>query len=770
MSKFVNPKPAFTASAAALLIIAAAASPAVSAQELEEIVVTAQKRAQGINDIGITVNAFEEAQLDNFGVQTSSDLEKLVPGLTITNAQPSGVPTFTIRGVGFQSFSAGASSTVGLYIDETNIPYSVLFGGSMFDIERVEVLKGPQGDLYGRNSTAGQINFVSRKPTKEFEGGVALGYGRFDVVDFESFVSGSLSETAQGRVALKYVRSSEGWQRSLTRPGDTLGELDELNVRALLNVELSDSAELLLNIHHNRNNSENMAATALTDNTGGLLGPLPLSTGDSRAADWTPTHRPQNDNKATGVSAKLTWNLSDGLALTSISAYDDFRRNDLYGTSGLPVADADSTNQTEISVFSQELRLEKSDLPGWYLLGGLFYSDDSIDEDYLLINGGGFLGVALGLNGLSTRWKQDTDSTSLFGRAEWQFADKLKLTMGARYTQENRDWSGCTYDSGDGTLAGLWNNILTPFLLVPFGAPNPGTLRPRGCGVYDDIRTSPTFGTFAIFSDEIETRKAMGKLTLEYAPTEDVLVYGTLATGFKSGGFNGAAVQTHQGLLPYRPEDLTSFELGVKATLLDRRLQLNAAAFAYRYKDKQEGTIAVTPVGNIVVAVTNVPRSEIRGAEIESRWQLAEGLIWDLGVAYLDTEITEYQQIDPVASVWPNVVTFDASGNALDNSPEWQANSALTYTHSLSESLKLTLAGVLSYKGDSITVNQNIEGYTLVNARVGLSAADDRWSVFAWGRNITDEYYYHSESTSNCCIVRLNGQPATWGITASYRF
>ncbi len=416
------------------------------------------------------------------------------------------------------------------------------------------------------------------------------------------------------------------------------------------------------------------------------------------------------------------------------------------------------------------MRLEWTDIEDWYVLAGVFYSSDEIDEDYLLENGGGILGLALGLDGLSTRWEQDSESIAVFGHVEWDFTDKMRLTLGARYTQEERDWSGCTYDSGDGTLAGLWNNILTPFVLIPAGAPDPGLIGPGDCGVYNDIQTSPGFGTFGVYSQKIETNKTMGKITLDYAPSDDVLIYGTVSTGFKSGGFNGAAVQTHQGLIAYRPEDLTSFELGIKSTLLDSRLQLNAAAFYYDYEDKQQGTVAVTPVGNIVVAVTNVPESEVIGAELESRWQLTEGLLWDVGVAYLDTEITNYQQVDADNSIWPTVVTFDASGNPLDNSPEWQANSTLTFIRPITDSLDLLIAGDMSYKGDSTTVNQLIEGYTLYNARIGISDRDGKWSLMAWGRNLTDEYYYHSESVSNCCIVRLNGQPETYGVTASYNF
>ena len=753
-----------------LLVFSAAWLPLTAVAQLEEIIVTAQKREQGVNDVGITVNAFDSTQLEAYGVQRPDDLETLVPGLTVTNDQPAGVPVFTIRGVGFQNFSAGSSSTVGLYLDETNIPYSVLIGNALFDIERVEVLKGPQGDLYGRNTTAGQINFVSAKPTEQFAAGVEVSYGRYDTIDTVAYLSGPISDNINGRIAASYLKSGEGWQQSLSRSGDELGELDELGIRGLLDIQFSENVDLLLNLHYYSNQSENMAGTTLEDFTGGALGPLATSDDNPEAADWTPDHRPENDNEAIGVSAKLNWQINDGLALTSITAWDDFERNDLYDTSGIPQTDADSTNKTDITVFSQELRLEWSDIEDWYVLAGLFYSNDEIDEDYLLENGGGILGLALGLDGLSTRWEQDSDSIAVFGHAEWEFTDNWRLTLGGRYTQEEREWTGCTYDSGDGTLANLWNFILTPFLLIPAGAPDPGMLLPGECGVYNDIPDTPTFGQFDIYTQKIDTNKGMGKVTLDYSPTEDVLLYGTVSSGFKSGGFNGAAVQTHQGLIAYDPEELLSFEIGVKSTLLDNRWQLNAAAFHYNYDDKQQGTIAVTPVGNIVVAVTNIPKSEITGVELDSRMAITDGLTWDASVAYLDTEITRYQQVDPVNSVWPDVVTFDASGEPLDNSPEWQANSTLTWITAITDSLDLLIAGDVTYKSDSETVNQTIEGYTLYNARIGVSNNDGTWSLMAWGRNITDEYYYHSESISNCCSIRLNGQPEMYGVTFNYNW
>lgn len=752
---------------------------AAAQQTLEEVVVTAQKREQSINDVGITVNAFTAEQLTNYGVKSAEDLSTITPGLTVTDAQPAGVPVFTIRGVGFADFTTSSSSTVGLYFDEVNIPYSVMSRGVLFDVARVEVLKGPQGDLYGRNTTAGQINFVSAKPTSEFDGGVTVDYSRFNIFDVESFVSGPLSDAAQGRLAVKYVKSNEGWQQSLSRPGDTLGARDELGLRGLLNLQIGDNASLLLNLHYFRDRSENMAATAF-DGTAignptpeflGGAGPVDFSTDDNQAAEWAADFRPKRNNTLQGASAKLEWAVADGVNVTSITAYDEFERDpETWNTSGVAFEDGNTSNTTQLEVFSQEVRLSSDGDADFYWLAGLFYSQDELSEDYFFAMRESFFATALGINQIDTRYDQTTDSIAGFAHVEWKFADKFRLTLGARYTEEDREWTGCTYDTGDGTLASAWNFILTPFLIVPSGLPDPGPISPGGCGIYNDVPGTRNFGQLGEFSAPINTEKWMWKSTLDYAPSEDVLLYGTISTGFKSGGFNGAAAQMHSQLLPIRPEDLTAYEIGLKSTLFDRRLQLNAAAFFYDYENKQEPSVAVTPVGNIV-GLTNVPKSEVRGAEVEAHWLATDRLTLDLGVAWLKTEIVEYQAIDPIASVFPDVITFDASGAELANSPRWQANGTLTYKWPLPGGRSLSFGGDVAYKADNDgSVQDPISSYTLVNARVGFLADGDRWGVTLWGRNVLDEDYWLASSTSNCCYVRLNGMPRTYGVTLSYNF
>ena len=782
-------------------------------QALEEIVVTAQKREQGANDVGITMNAFTGEMLQDFGFSTAEDMAMLTPGLTVNETSATGVPLYTIRGVGYQDYSTAASSTVGLYFDEVAVPYTVMSRGLMFDINRVEVLKGPQGDLYGRNTTAGQINFVSNKPTDEFEAGVRVGYGSFATMDLEGFASGGFSDTVRGRVAARVIQSGEGWQKSLTRD-DELGELDTMAIRAMLEFDLGESANLLLNVHYVDDQSENRANTAYDGSIIGVgefsnpytpledyrlpggpnFGETPpwYSLGNNEAADWTNSYtsvqtgrtfnlRPQRDNQSTGASATLNWDIGD-VTLTSITALSQFDRVEANDWDGGFFNDSSNINTTDLSVFSQEIRFSGGD-DDFNWIAGAYYSSDEVDEYYHYfmsdsVFGNGSIPWGVGLFAptpileLDTKYTQDTDSIAAFGHMEWRFAESWRLTLGARYTSEERTWSGCTFVADDGTLAG--------FLNAQFGA----TLGPGDCGTIDDDPNSPNYifaviGTpdvnnaFHVFTDTINIDRMMGKVTLDYAFNDDVLVYGTISNGFKSGGFNGANSNTTLQLLPIREEVLTAYEAGIKATLGDGSAQFNAAAFFYDYKDKQEQDRAVTFVGNIS-GLTNVPKSEIMGAEAELQWVPADGWNIHVGVALLDTEVTEWMAVDPDASAWPNVVRRDVSGIELAMSPDLQFSTMITKAWDLSGGNVIDASIDYAYTGSTTGGAQPTDAtdsYGITNARIGYGAASGKWRLLLWGRNITDEYYFPAAYTGgNGPMIRVNGMPRTWGLTLDVKF
>ena len=783
------------------------------AAALEEVVVTAQKRAQGVNDIGITVNAFSGQELKSLGVYSSEDLAIYTPGLTVNDTAATGVPLYTIRGVGFQDYSTAASSTVGLYFDEVAIPYTVMSRGLIFDMARVEVLKGPQGDLYGRNTTAGQINFVSNKPTEEFEAGVSVSYGSYQSLELEGFVSGALSDSTNARLAIKTSQRGEGWQKSLTRD-DELGEKDASAIRAIFDIDLADNANLTLNLHYVDDKSDNRANTAydgrliginqfsnpyrqLADYilpSGANFGQTPpwYSTGDNEAADWTNSYtsplsgrtfnlRPQRDNQLVGGSAKLEWDLGPYI-LTSITSYDQFDREEANDWDGGFYNDSSNINTTDLSVFSQELRLSgETDNLNW--IAGVYYSKDEMDEYYHYFMSDSVFGtgsipfnavpfVFAPIRELDTKYVQKTTSTAAFGHIEWQFSEKTRLTVGARYTDEDRDWRGCTFVADDGSLGGFLNTL--------FGS----SVGPGDCGTIDDDPNSPTYifgllGTpninnaFPVYQESINTGKWMGKIGLDHAINEDLLVYGTLSQGFKSGGFNGANSNTTRQLNSYKPEELTSFELGIKSTLLDGSMQLNAAAFVYDYKDKQEQDRAVTFVGNIS-GLTNVPKSSISGAEIDLKWAATDRLRIDLGVAYLDTKVDEWQAVDTNASSWPTIVTRDASGIELAQSPELSWTARFDYAWPLANGMTMNLGGDASHTGETTggaQVEDATESYTVANARIGVTSEEGNWTATLWGRNITDEYYFPAAYTGgNGPYVRAAGMPSTFGISLDYDF
>jgi iron complex outermembrane receptor protein len=373
---------------------------------------------------------------------------------------------------------------------------------------------------------------------------------------------------------------------------------------------------------------------------------------------------------------------------------------------------------------------------------------------------------------LDTIYSQETDSAAVFGHVEWDFTDKWRLTLGARYTSEERTWSGCTFAADDGTLSS--------FLNVLFGT----TLVAGDCGTIDDDPNSPTFifpllGTpnvndaFHVFTDTIKTERAMGKITLDYAVNDDVLIYGTVSNGFKSGGFNGANSNTTLQLQPIREEVLTAFEAGIKATLLDGTMQLNAAAFFYDYEDKQEQDIAVAFVGNIS-GLTNVPESEITGAEIEMQWVPGEGWNVNLGIAFLDTEIKEWMAVDGDASEWPVVVRRDVSGQELAQAPELQVNALIGYQWTVGQDKLMDASMDYSFKdatSGGALASDATDSYSVINARIGFGTDDGRWRVLLWGRNLSDEYYYPSAYTGgNGPFIRSVGMPRTYGISLDYRF
>lgn len=733
-----------------------------------EIVVTAQKRAQGINDVPIAISAFSGAKLADAGVRSLETLSQVTPGLTVSSTAATGVPIYTIRGIGFSDYSTSASSTVGVYADEIALPYAVMTRGAFFDTGQVEVLKGPQGDLYGRNSTAGQINVNSARPTARPSAGVSADVSNWGGTSLEAYVSGPVAPGLKVRVAGK-VEEGGAWQKSISRPTDRLGNKDVMAVRGSLDWQASPAFSLFLSAHYIQDKSDNQAPTAYDGTLIGLSTlRLPVitttpagspvadfSTGNNRLADWaTGDLKPHRDNTLAGFVARAGLDL--GVAtLTSVTGYDHFRRREANAWDGWTANDSKNINTTHLNVFSEELRLASKDAgPLSWIVGG-YYSRDVMHENYAYFMQQSFYALALGIQTLDTRYDQTTSSLAGFAHAEYALGQGWRVLGGFRYTHEKRQWSGCTYDSGDGTLAAFVG-----------GAPG-------SCGTYNDLPGTPGYGTNSVFSDTISANRAMWRLGVDKKIGRS-LWYVTVSTGFKSGGFSGINTNLASQLLPYGPESVTAYELGMKLALPAHGLNLNASAFWYDYKNKQETNYINTFVGALA-QLTNVPRSRIRGVEVDARWQATPELLLTASTTYLDAKVTNWP--DAGVNGANNVaVPTDLAGARLANAPTWQSNGAITYERPVSETLHgFATADVEQrsfYSGGILALNAatGVPGYALLGARAGVKAADGKWQVSLWVRNLADKYYYTSAFSGNGIYVRMNGMPRTVGLSGRVSF
>ena len=672
-------------SAAVSAVLLAGAS-AASAQ-LEEVIVTAQKREQGANDIGMAISTLSGDAMQELRVLDSTDLAIAIPGLTYADTGLS-VPVYTLRGVGFNEESVQAAATVGVYNDQIGVPFPIMTRGLLMDNERVEVLKGPQGTLFGRNSTGGAINFISNKPTDEFEASVTAGYSRFETADLEGFVSGPITDSIRGRISARTIQSGEGWQKSVSRDDDH-GEYDKYSLRGLLAVDVTDSIDLLLRADYWNDKSDSMVPSFQSPAYQGLFGnanPIVeglLDTGDNarvstlneddnRDADWAGGNNrlggaPELDMNNRSFSATLNWAINDTLTLTSLTSYSKFENDSSYqndGFGGMPndktfgglsaqdtiaaivrdqydaydeLGHSHFTNDSEIESWFQELRIQgEYDNLTWIV--GANYADDDVNTRTLQvvdvstntnISFFPFPGE-IGLQTVDNFSQQDGTTWAVFAHTEWRFADAWKLTLGLRYDEDEKDFKGCTADNGDGdTTQYIATLVETSAGVVP-------DVEPGGCITFPE-------GSFtgSIIEKELDEDSTSGKVALDWNVTEDILTYASYSRGYKSGSFPTLSTNAESQLDPVVQEKVDAYEIGMKARFADGAAQLNAAAFYYDYTDKQLLGRVPTIFGALG-ALVNVPESEVTGAEFDLQWAPVDGLLLGLAATYLDTEVKDF--------------------------------------------------------------------------------------------------------------------------------
>lgn len=716
--------------------------------QIEEVIVTAQKREQSAQDIGMAISALTGQELRDRRIETPLDIQAVSPNVNVKEISPGLFPVFTIRGVGLNDFSANNNPTVGVYLDEVFLASTTQLTFQLFDIERVEVLKGPQGTLYGRNTTGGAISFFTRQASFEDEWRFSLGAGEYDLMEAEFMANKAVSDSFALRMAGKYVDQGEGFYESRTLNGEDIGAREEYALRLGGTWLASDTVDVAFKLEGSRSRSE----VGQFENFGtlepGSFPPQPCAAilegrldpnscsdalgysdtdGDPFEGDWNNDARFHSDSLA--GTLRVNWELGSG-TLTSVSGWLNFEREAFSDTDAGPFVQTEFDVQDEVDQFSQELRYSFSPTEDLQLIVGGFFSWDEVQIDVP-----GSLDDLL-LTRVHISSEQETRSAAVFAQAEWLMSERWSMTAGVRLTNEEKEFEGGMDD-------------LNPFgsscLLSPFCAPGD---------------TGPV--ALAFNDEQISTTEPSARLALNYQAREDVMLYASIARGFKSGGFFGGGFVTSDSQLePFDEEILVAYEAGLKSRWLENSLQLNAAVFYYDYSDVQ--TFTQVDAGNVsVLKLSNVDEADIYGFEADLLWQPLDGLLLQANVGYLDTELGEFEA--------PGGGLIE-KGNELPNAPEWTYNLLARYQWTLGAAGTLSAQADYAFTDDNFREAVNIpflatEDYGLWGARLTLRSADERYELALWGKNLSDEEYRlhgFDNGTGNGGLTY--GAPRTWGVS-----
>lgn len=725
----------------ALAAAVAAFSVSINAAMLEEVLVTAQKREQSVMDLGLSVSVVDESEIRDRRITMVTDIPLFTPNATIKEFIPGLMPIITIRGVGLNDFNAANNPTTGVFIDEVPLSSLALLSSDFYDLARMEVAKGPQGTVYGRNATAGALNIVTASPSLEgTEGRIQLGAGNFETFDLEGMANIPLSDTAALRVSGKAINQGEGFWDNRTL-GSDIGQREVLMGRAKLLWVPSDRTEVLFRVEGQHVRSElgsgeffgalPTAATTACPGSPSCSNFLGYSDTDNDpfTGDWSVN--PDYDMDQVVASIRVDHETDLG-TFTSLTGYVDFDRSYSADVDASPAQITDFDNVDEVQQWSQEFRLTGGD-DGFTWQLGAFYSRDEILTTYA-----GSLQALLNTTSFSST---DVDATTYaaFANGEYSLTDSVSLIGGVRISDEEKSNVGFTQD-----LVSLPPASFLTF--APFGTP-PITL--------------------AAIDDEVSDSSVDWRLGINWQPADELLVYASASQGTKSGGFfTGVATQQEQ-LEPYEPETLTAYEIGAKGQGFDGSLRYEIAAFIYDYEDVQtyirdnSGAVPTQRLGNVSGA-------DIQGAEASLTWvpRSIEGFSALFTAAFLDTELDAFAGPEGLVP----------SGNTLPNAPESSFSIDLRYRVSLGDNWDVELA-VDSRFQDDVNLdalndpNLTSDSFTVTNARISLYKREDL-DVSLWGKNVTDEEYV-LQGINQLALgngYRVYGPPRTWGVSLSKQF
>ncbi len=738
--------------------VALLATSTVAQAALDEIIVTAQKRAENIQKVPLSVTALTGDKIDilSSGGADIRFLRARVPSLYIESSFGRTFPRFYIRGLGNTDFDLNASQPVSLVYDDVVLESPILKGFPVFDLDKIEVLRGPQGTLFGRNTPAGLIKFDSKKPSQESEGYGKISYGRFNSVNAEGAFGGPISDVLSARVSVMFQHRDDWIDNTFTGQNDALGGFDEFAGRGQLLFEPNEDFSALLNVHGRKldGTARVFRGNLFTPGTNNIR---PGFKRDKVSQDGSNTQ----DVNEIGGSLKLEYD-TGSVTLTSITGYENaeiFTRGDIDGGFGdvfggvfptgpglIPFATTTQDNIPSLEQITQEVRLTTNEWGRFDFQIGAFFFNEDLDAETLDFGANNATPVAIAVQ------TQETTAWAIFGSADVEITDQLNVTGGVRFSSDEKDFSASrTVDTRPGFLG--------------FG------------GVFTPASVSP--------DDEVVS----WDVSATYAVNDDVNVYGRIARGFRAPSVQGriaffsipGALSPNDAISVAKTETVLSFEGGIKSLLFDGRARINASGFYYTIDDQQ--ITAVGGAGNFNTLL-NADETTGYGFELDAEFAPNDNLFITTGVSYNHTEIDDPNlTVQPCGSpITPCTVLdpVDGSGNAfidgnqLPQAPKWIANVTARYGVPFGANGELYVYTDWAYRSevsfflyDSVEFNDEmmLEG----GVRVGYVANDGQYEIAAFGRNITND----ESATGAIDFNNLTGfvnDPPFWGVEAITRF
>lgn len=724
--------------APATALAADPSAPADAASEVAPVIVTAERTKENILNVGVNVTAVPAKLLQQSRIETPTDLATLVPNLDVKTNIPGAQQIITVRGVGLDDFSSSNNSSVGVYVDDIFLASFAEMDFTLYDLADVEVLKGPQGTLYGRNSTAGAINLISAPPRLNlFDSTLTASYGNYNTFEADGYVNIPAGQDLAIRLSGQTDQQGTGYWYSRVLHRD-LGRQDVFHERGQLLYQPNDRFKATLKVEGEENNSEiGVGKSFSTIPVPGYTGLCPNfnqpqdcvnihgysdTTSNPFQGDWNhlAPYRVDQWNTTLHLEADLGW-----AQLTAITGYIHFQRDFYIDADAAPTTDAEFDQHDHVNQVSQEVRLSGT-TNGVEWLTGAYYSHDQL-HSYTP-------GSLANLAGLDVYIHSDqiTNSEAVYAQAKWPLTSELTLVTGVRGTHEDRSYFGGTDDFIAGT-------------------------------------TSPIVGETVAPINEIHDNNISWRAGLNWKPNAATLVYLSAAESTKSGGFFNGITFASAALAPYKPEHLTDFEGGLKTSLLDHHLMLDGSVFYYDYHDYQAQTF--TSVGAVsLIKLSNIDKASVYGLDLGFTVVPFEGLSVRGGLGLLHSWLGAFPYITASGG------NVEPAGDKMPDAPDASFNAVVRYEHPIGGGLvgAIQIGGTYedaNFKEALNTWYLNSPASWVFDGRVSIASADHNWEGAFWIKNLANEEHpIQVVDDGDSEGYRMFNNPRTYGVSLTHHF